>query len=131
MKRLSLAIPLAALAWPCLVEAAPPLATFTVDFKETSVSGLSSGAYMAGQFHVAFSASLKGAAIIAGGPYGCAQGQLPLALNQCMQAKLGAPKINAILAAAGHNLRLVLRRLALLFAWIRATVVHFLGVTAG
>ena len=40
---------------------------------ETSVSGVSSGAYMAGQYQFAFGASVVGAGIIAGGPYGCAQ----------------------------------------------------------
>ena len=40
-------------------------------------------------------------------------------------------KINAILAAAGHNLRLVLRRLALLFAWMPAIVVHMIAVMTG
>ncbi len=40
-----------------------------VDLDETSVSSLSSGAYMAGQLHVAYSDGLKGAAIIVGGPY--------------------------------------------------------------
>jgi poly(3-hydroxybutyrate) depolymerase len=40
---------------------------------QTSVSGLSSGAYMAGQFQVAHSRIVVGAAIIAGGPYGCAE----------------------------------------------------------
>ncbi len=40
---------------------------------ETTVSGLSSGAYMAGQFQVAHSSIVQGAAIIAGGPYGCAE----------------------------------------------------------
>ncbi len=39
----------------------------------TSVSGLSSGAYMAGQFQIAHSSVVMGAGIIAGGPYGCAQ----------------------------------------------------------
>jgi poly(3-hydroxybutyrate) depolymerase len=34
-----------------------------------SVSGFSSGGFAANQFHVAFSASLVGAGIIAGGPY--------------------------------------------------------------
>jgi hypothetical protein len=38
---------------------------------ETSVSGISSGAYMAGQFEMAHAKIVKGAAIIAGGPYGC------------------------------------------------------------
>jgi hypothetical protein len=37
---------------------------------ETSASGISSGAYMAGQFAVAHSKIVKGAAIIAGGPFG-------------------------------------------------------------
>ncbi len=40
---------------------------------ETSVSGISSGAYMAGQFQFAHSKIVAGAAIIAGGPYGCAE----------------------------------------------------------
>ena len=40
---------------------------------ETTVSGISSGAYMAGQFQMAHASTVTGAAIIAGGPYGCAQ----------------------------------------------------------
>lgn len=40
---------------------------------EVSVSGISSGAYMAGQFQMAHGERVLGAAIIAGGPYGCAQ----------------------------------------------------------
>lgn len=48
----------------------PPLGA-KVD--ETSVSGISSGAYMAGQFQMAHAHLVKGAAIIAGGPYGCSQ----------------------------------------------------------
>jgi hypothetical protein len=39
----------------------------------TSVSGLSAGAYMAGQFQIAHSSIVKGAGIVAGGPYGCAE----------------------------------------------------------
>ncbi len=38
----------------------------------TTVSGLSSGAYMAGQFQIAYSRLVTGAGIVAGGPYGCA-----------------------------------------------------------
>jgi len=37
-----------------------------------SVSGISSGAYMAGQFQLAYSEKVVGAAIFAGVPYGCA-----------------------------------------------------------
>lgn len=41
--------------------------------EQTSVSGISSGAYMAGQFQIAHSRLVVGAAIIGGGPYGCAE----------------------------------------------------------
>ncbi len=71
--------------------AAEPLPSFTVDLAQTSVSGLSSGAFMAGQFHVAFSETVVGAGIIAGGPYDCAEGQLATALNRCMQTLTGPP----------------------------------------
>jgi hypothetical protein len=52
---------------------ADPLPGLGVDLSRTSVSGLSSGAYMAGQFQVAYSQLVIGAGIVAGGPYGCAQ----------------------------------------------------------
>jgi dienelactone hydrolase len=38
-----------------------------------TVSGLSSGGFFAHQFHVAFSENVEGAAILAGGPYACAE----------------------------------------------------------
>lgn len=40
---------------------------------QVSVSGISSGAYMAGQFQMAQAKRVSGAAIIAGGPYGCSE----------------------------------------------------------
>lgn len=40
---------------------------------ESSVSGISSGAYMAGQFQLAHGEIVIGTAIIAGGPYACAE----------------------------------------------------------
>ena len=43
------------------------------DIAATSVSGLSSGAYMAGQIGVAHSKDIKGAGIVAGRPYACAE----------------------------------------------------------
>ena len=45
-----------------------PLSGYNVDASQTSVSGLSSGGYMAVQFEVAFSSLVRGAGIIAGGP---------------------------------------------------------------
>src|SRR5581483_4334319 len=49
-----------------------------------TVSGVSSGAFMAVQFHVAHSATVRGAGAIAGGPYDCARGSLWTALTSCM-----------------------------------------------
>ena len=46
-----------------------------IDVGETSVSGLSAGAYMAGQLQVAHSKQIVGAGIVAGGPFGCAESQ--------------------------------------------------------
>jgi poly(3-hydroxybutyrate) depolymerase len=80
--------------------AADALPSFSVDLAQTSVSGLSSGAYMAGQFHVAFSGTVIGAGIIAGGPYGCAEGQLATALNRCMQTHIGPPDPEHLLQRA-------------------------------
>jgi hypothetical protein len=51
-------------------DALPPLGTL---IDQTTVSGISSGAYMAGQFQMAHAKIVTGAAIIAGGPYGCAE----------------------------------------------------------
>jgi len=42
------------------------------DLSKTSLSGLSSGAFMTAQFHVAYSGNFVGAGIIAGGPFYCA-----------------------------------------------------------
>ena len=57
-------------------EKAPKLASFPVDPTEVSVAGFSSGSFMANQLHVAHSAGITGAAMIAGGLYGCAVGDL-------------------------------------------------------
>lgn len=57
--------------------AAPPLPGFAARAEQTSVSGISSGGFMATQFHVAFSAQLSGAGIVAGGPYFCAGSDAP------------------------------------------------------
>lgn len=56
------------------VKAETELPSLHIDINQSSVSGLSSGAYLAVQFHVAFSATMVGAGIIAGGPYYCTQG---------------------------------------------------------
>lgn len=56
--------------------AADPLPALHADPDQTSISGLSSGAFMAVQYQVAFSSTIKGAGVVAGGPYYCAAGQI-------------------------------------------------------
>jgi poly(3-hydroxybutyrate) depolymerase len=80
---------------------AAPLPTLDLDASRTTVSGLSSGAYMAHQVHVAYSDHVAGAALIAGGPYHCADGALQTALASCMMPAEGkAPDVAALAAHA-------------------------------
>lgn len=60
---------------------------------QTTVSGISSGGYMAVQFQVSHSALVRGAAVIAGGPFGCAEGSSTRALGPCME---GTPDAAAL-----------------------------------
>jgi hypothetical protein len=60
-----------------------PLPAFRIDIAQTTVSGLSSGAFMAVQFGVAHSSIVKGVGAIAGGPYYCAQGDVDIATSKC------------------------------------------------
>ena len=53
---------------------APLLLAYNADISESSISGISSGAFMAVQFGVSWSSIVKGVGVIAGGPYYCAQG---------------------------------------------------------
>ncbi|MGQ0711131.1 MAG: extracellular catalytic domain type 2 short-chain-length polyhydroxyalkanoate depolymerase [Rhodoferax sp.] len=68
-----------------LAQAAVELPALKIDKTQTTVSGLSSGGYMAVQMHVAFSSTFaKGAGVIAGGPFYCAQGSVSTATGACM-----------------------------------------------
>ncbi|XP_077985960.1 poly(3-hydroxybutyrate) depolymerase-like [Glandiceps talaboti] len=58
--------------------------SYGADPTQVSVSGTSSGAYMAIQMHVAYSASIMGSGVVAGGPYHCAKGSTLTALQACM-----------------------------------------------
>ncbi|MDN3637641.1 PHB depolymerase family esterase [Simiduia curdlanivorans] len=51
---------------------------------QITVSGISSGGYMATQFHLAHSSLVDGAAIVAAGPWYCAQNDLGQALQSCV-----------------------------------------------
>ena len=70
--------------------AADPLPALGADAGVT-VSGISSGGFMAVQLHVAHSAAVKGAGVLAGGPFYCAQGSLWAALNNCTTPTSRAP----------------------------------------
>ncbi len=61
----------ALVAGPALTE--ERLAGFNADIGESSISGISSGAFMAIQFATAWSSVIKGVGVVAGGPYWCAK----------------------------------------------------------
>lgn len=65
-------------------QAATALGAYNVKIDETSISGISSGAFMAVQFAVAHSALITGVGAIAGGPYYCAKDDLDIAYRGCM-----------------------------------------------
>lgn len=75
---------------------APPLPSLKIDAERVAVVGLSSGAYMATQVHLALSDRVHGAALVAGGPYGCAGGDLTQALGVCMKADPAAPDVSGL-----------------------------------
>jgi len=59
------------------------LAAYNVGPHTVTVAGISSGGYMAVQLQVAYSQSIFGTAVFAGGPYYCAQGSLNSAVGYC------------------------------------------------
>lgn len=70
----------------------PSLPELGAQTDNNSITGISSGAFMATQFYIAHSASLAGAGIIAGGPFLCAlnnSNYLPVynAMSYCMSGK--------------------------------------------
>lgn len=73
------------------------LMNLNIDPFAVTVSGISSGAQMAQQLHFAQSERVRGAALIGTGPYDCAQGNLSLALTQCMGHSGDAPDIEALI----------------------------------
>ena len=84
------------------VQAADKLPSFKIDATQTSVSGLSSGAFMAVQLQVAYSASIKGAGVVAGGPYYCAAGNMMYA-SICMGQVMFLPPNPALMVSAAKR----------------------------
>ncbi|MGA2287123.1 extracellular catalytic domain type 2 short-chain-length polyhydroxyalkanoate depolymerase [Bradyrhizobium sp.] len=61
------------ITYPATAEEAAKLSGYNADINESSISGISSGAFMAVQFGTAWSSVIKGVGVVAGGPYWCAR----------------------------------------------------------
>lgn len=96
--RVFICAPLVAALAGCVAEPAGPLPSLAIDADRVAVAGVSSGAYMATQVHLIHSSRLRGAALVAGGPYGCAGGVLETALGPCMTATPAPPDVDALAA---------------------------------
>ena len=83
----SLLIILAALVASTAV--ASPTLELNIDHDRVTVSGISAGGQMAHQLHIAYPEVFSGAGIIAGGPFGCAEGSLATAMTRCMGSVQG------------------------------------------
>lgn len=77
------------------------LPAYGADPQQTSVSGLSSGAFMAVQLQVAYSHSIVGAGVVAGGPYYCAANNLAYA-GICMGQVPFVPPNPSLMAGAAR-----------------------------
>ena len=85
----------------CAVPATSVLADDNCKGRVT-VSGISAGGYAAVQAHVALSGTISGAAVVAGGPYHCAEGSIFHALGRCISGSAleAAPLVEATRSAA-------------------------------
>lgn len=88
--RLLCGLGLAALAGTGIAGGTPSLPALGATLEKLTVSGVSSGGYMAVQFQVAHSTLVAGAGILAAGPYECATGSMWRALHNCMNPGTGA-----------------------------------------
>ena len=75
------------------------LPAYGADPLQTSVSGLSSGAFMAVQLQVAYSGSIVGSGVVAGGPYYCAANNM-FFTGICMGQTLLSPSAYLMVDAA-------------------------------
>jgi hypothetical protein len=75
------------------------LPALNIPASNITVSGISSGGYMAQQLHSAFSDRFSAVAIIAGGPFYCAENNLTIALTRCIKPnEANKPNIPRLLA---------------------------------
>ena len=69
---------------PLAATADDPSGSLNIDPERITVSGISAGAHMAHQLHISYSDLFSGAAILSGGPFGCADDSLMTAMSRCM-----------------------------------------------
>ncbi|HEY7740871.1 MAG TPA: hypothetical protein VIB01_09685, partial [Steroidobacteraceae bacterium] len=86
-------------------QAAEPLPRLNILPGSLTVSGVSSGGYMATQYQVAYSKDVTGAGVIAAGPWFCAQGLLTRALDECMKGGPAGPDVEPLVAALRGSAR--------------------------
>src|SRR3712207_4172578 len=94
MRRLAAPIALCLGLLAGMARAAERLGSWPVDTAQVSVSGLSSGAFMAAQLHAAHAAGIMGVGLVAGGLHSCAldeatnppRGSYTIAREDCMRA---------------------------------------------
>lgn len=79
---------------------------YNIDTTQITLSGISSGAAMATQLHVAYSSVFSGSGSIAGPPYYCAQGSVTSATTTCMSPLITQPSA-ATLAAKANSYALL------------------------
>jgi poly(3-hydroxybutyrate) depolymerase len=90
--RASIALSVLAACAAQAAHATVPLPALNIDLAQTSVSGISSGGFMASQLHVAFSSTFKkGAGIVAAGPFNCSDGSVSYATGRCMSTPADIP----------------------------------------
>ncbi|GFD91133.1 depolymerase [Tenacibaculum sp. KUL152] len=82
--------------WAQEINSTDPVPALSLDVSNVTVSGLSSGGYMATQFHLAHSSWVKGVGVLAAGPYFCAKGDITTALAQCVNKVEGNIDLSAL-----------------------------------
>ena len=80
---------------------AEPLSGYNADIGESSISGISSGAFMAVQFGTAWSSVIKGVGVIAGGQYWCAQADAADVMNGLHAPVPARHRLMQVRASAG------------------------------
>src|SRR3954447_26871515 len=84
------AVIVAAAVAPCQAQ---PAQRYNIQADSVSVSGISSGADLAHQLHIAHSSKINGVGLLAPSPYHCAKGDVDKALQYCSRtgADFGQP----------------------------------------